>query len=231
MIRGLYFAPDNRWLGVVAVGLAAAVLVGAIVPTASPAVAGESVGAVRADGTTSPANRTTASVTTGAQANETTDLPRERLRRLVHRFVNRERVRRGLDPLALNETLSRIARYHSRDMVERDYFAHVSPDNETMADRYDHFGFECRVPLDGNRYATGAENIAYTYYEEPVYAGNRTVVYSTPKQLARGIVDQWMNSTSHRKNILRPYWRREGIGFAVEETPSGTRVYATQNFC
>lgn len=238
MIRELLSRTGNSPESVVAVGLALALLVGAAVGPGLAVSTSRSVdaplsgvGTPQVDQPTSQVNQPTPREAAPLQANETTELPRKRLRRLIHEFVNRERVQRGLDPLALNETLSNISRYHSSDMVENDYFAHVSPDNETLADRYDRFGFDCRVALDGNRYATGAENIAYTYYEERVDVGNRTVVYSTPKQLARGIVTQWMNSPPHRKNVLRPYWQREGIGIAVEETPTGTRVYVTQNFC
>lgn len=207
----------GRSLGVAAVALA--------VLTASVAGPLGSAGASPNESGTHSAPRDDRSTTTA------TEFPRQRVERLVHRFVNRERASRGLDPLARNETLSEIARYHSRDMAERDYFAHVSPDNETMADRYDRFGFECRAPIAEGRYATGAENIAYTYYRAPVDRGDRTVVHATPKQLARAVVGRWMNSSVHREHVLAPRWRREGIGVAAEETPNGTRVYVTQNFC
>jgi uncharacterized protein YkwD len=49
--------------------------------------------------------------------------------------------------------------------------------------------------------------------------------------IARGLVSQWMNSTGHRENILRPFWESEGIGVAIEDVNGKTRVYATQNFC
>lgn len=40
-----------------------------------------------------------------------------------------------------------------------------------------------------------------------------------------------MNSTGHRKNILRDYWQNEGIGVYFVEIDGKARVYATQNFC
>ncbi|NEU56159.1 CAP domain-containing protein [Halorussus sp. MSC15.2] len=235
-VRELLLRIYDRSPDAVTVGIAVVVLSSALLGATSPAIADSIDGTDSIESSPESSKTVIAANQSGSdaatrQANETTQFSRERVRRLVHRFVNRERAQRGLDPLALNETLSRIERYHSRDMAESDYFAHVSPGNETLTDRYDRFGFECRVSVGENRYATGAENIAYTYYEESVDVGNRTVTYSTPKQLARGIVAQWMNSSSHRKNLLRPYWRREGIGIATEETPTGTRVYVTQNFC
>jgi len=37
-----------------------------------------------------------------------------------------------------------------------------------------------------------------------------------------------MNSPGHKKNILTPYWRSEGIGGFI--APDG-KVLVTQNFC
>ena len=81
------------------------------------------------------------------------------------------------------------------------------------------------------RSATGGETILYTYYDVPVTTGNETVRYETQEELARGIVDGWMNSTSHRENLLKPYWGREAIGIYIDQMAGRTRVYATQNFC
>jgi uncharacterized protein YkwD len=78
-------------------------------------------------------------------------------------------------------------------------------------------GYGCRVPAGGNRYLTGAENIAY-----------RTTRYTNETDIGEAIVAQWMNSQGHRENILEPAWGNEGIGVTV--APGG-EVYATQNFC
>lgn len=169
-----------------------------------------------------------------SSADWTTDseLNRTKIELKVHQFVNQERRERGLSPLEFDKGLREIARYHSRDMAVNGYFAHTAPDGESMEDRYDKFGYSCRVNIGGDRYMTGGENIAYTYayttidtkWGEVSYDGNET-------KIARGIVKQWMHSAGHRKNILRPYWNAEGIGIYIIEVDSGTRVYATQNFC
>lgn len=159
-------------------------------------------------------------------------LNRTKVELLVHREINERRRADGLRPIRFDGELRQIARYHSKDMAENQYFAHTSPDSETMTDRYDKFGYNCRVDTSGNQYATGAENIAYTYAFKNVARENgETVYYSNEKEIAQGLVNQWMNSTGHRKNILKPYWENEGIGIYIVEIDGETRVYATQNFC
>jgi uncharacterized protein YkwD len=164
-------------------------------------------------------------------SSNTAELNGTRLEYLIHREVNEERAEHGRSNLSFDTELRAVARYHSADMARRNYFSHVGPDGETLADRYQRFGYQCRVKTGLFRYVTGGENILYTYYEAPVSMGNDTVRYESPEELARGIVNAWMNSTSHRKNLLKSYWEREAIGVYIEQTNGRTRVYATQNFC
>lgn len=168
-----------------------------------------------------------------AQLNDRTVVDQTKIEQEVHRYINEERTRRGLSRLQHDRELQEIARYHSSDMVKEGYFAHDSPSGETMEERYGKFGYDCRVQMSSTRYASGAENIAYTYAYRTIetnsgriesYDGNET-------EIARGLVRSWMNSPGHRENILRPYWESEGIGVIVADVSGETRVYATQNFC
>ena len=52
--------------------------------------------------------------------------------------------------------------------------------------------------------------------------------WNSPEAIARQTVDGWMQSAGHRKNILSPQWKREGIG--VEIAPDN-RVLITQDSC
>lgn len=113
-------------------------------------------------------------------------------------------------------------------MAQNEYFSHTSPTGETRSDRYEKFGYDCRTDAGDGTYYTGAENIAYTYYDQNVTTENGTVRYTTADELARGLVRRWMNSAGHRENILTEAWDDEEIGVYV--TSVGT-VYATQNFC
>lgn len=142
---------------------------------------------------------------------------RSELEQLVHERVNEARAENGLGPLSFDDGLREVARYHSRDMAENNYFSHTSPDGGTMTDRYDRFGYECRIPLGEYRYATGAENIFMYGSSAP-----------SEEELAQMVVDGWMDSEGHRANIVDENHRRQGIGVAVSDDGS---VYVTQNFC
>ncbi|WP_254546252.1 CAP domain-containing protein [Halomarina pelagica] len=143
------------------------------------------------------------------------------LERRVHDEANAARTARDLGALAFDVDLRRIARYHSADMAEREYFAHTSPDGETVADRYDRFDYECRVPTDAFEYATAGENLFYVRFSAATL---------DEAEIARRAVEGWLDSPPHRRNLLAEFWRREGIGVAVDGGLPAT-VYVTQNFC
>lgn len=150
----------------------------------------------------------------------------------IHEYVNDQRQANGLDPLAFDDELAAIARYHSKDMAERGYFAHTSPDGMDFGDRYSKFGYDCRVSISSQRYATGGENIAKTYAFTRVQRDDGpVVVYENEDELARGVVNQWMQSPGHRENLLGEYWENEGIGVYVAEEDGEVAVHVTQNFC
>ncbi|ELZ88965.1 hypothetical protein C453_00940 [Haloferax elongans ATCC BAA-1513] len=147
---------------------------------------------------------------------------KSKLEREIHAEINTRRQKHDLSTLKYDSELSEIAGSHSQDMAGRQYFSHVSPDGTTLSDRYQWHGYECRVSTSSNEYATGGENIAYRA---------STNLETNESRLAVTIVDGWMNSTGHRKNILRPYWENEGIGVNVTREGDKTAVYVTQNFC
>src|SRR5690606_16440063 len=51
------------------------------------------------------------------------------------RLVNEERTAQGLEPLPMDEQLRAVARAHARDMFERGYFSHYSPEGSSPFDR------------------------------------------------------------------------------------------------
>lgn len=109
-------------------------------------------------------------------------------------LVNRERTSRGLPALRLHPLLTQASAAHSRDMVERRYFEHDSPDGRSVGDRLRDIGY-----ARGRSVSTG-ENIAYG-------VGGK----ATP----RSIVEAWMRSPGHRADILRPAFTEIGIGVAL----------------
>lgn len=141
------------------------------------------------------------------------------IERLVHRFVVE---RRGGGSMRYDAGLARVARYHSDDMARAGAIFHTAPDGETLRDRLSRFGADCRV---------AGENVAYTYAFVPVRTADGARTYDSEREVARGLVAQWMNSSSHRENLLRPSFDREGVGVWVAEADGEYRLYATQVLC
>lgn len=106
----------------------------------------------------------------------------------VIRLTNAERARYGLKPLVPDGELSRVARFKSADMRDKNYFSHTSPTYGDPSNMIRHFGVS---------YRSAAENIA---------AGQRT---------AGEVVQSWMNSPAHRKNILNGTYTHIGTGYAT----------------
>lgn len=157
---------------------------------------------------------------------EATDLAKR-----IHALINKERKRHRLSGLTWNDGLVRIAEKHSRDMDGRSYLDHSSPEGNGFPERYRQAGYTCEIQV-GNVIYTGAENIAlsHLYNSTVIEDGVPYYNWNSPQEIALRTVNGWMNSPGHRKNILAPHWRQEGIGVKIENSP-GNKVYITQNFC
>ena len=101
-------------------------------------------------------------------------------------LVNKERVKRGVNPLVLSEDICQKADIRAKELTV--LFSHTRPDGR---DCFSIFGSK-----QGKIY--GGENIA---------AGS-----STPE----AVVNQWMSSPGHRENILNGKYRYLGVGYAYD---------------
>lgn len=151
------------------------------------------------------------------------------LEKEIHILINEERKKHHLSALSWNNALSAIARKHSSDMAKRNYFSHFSPEGHDFMYRYKQGGYSCALPSEGRIYL-GAENIFQNnLYDRIVYVNNVAHYdWNSMAEIADTTVQGWMNSPGHRKNILTPQWKSEGIGVAVSPDD---KVYITQNFC
>lgn len=151
------------------------------------------------------------------------------LEKKVHALINQERRKHRLSPMEWDVGLVGIARKHSRDMAERRYFAHTSPEGHDFPFRYQHGGYACSVPI-GKAISAGAENILQTNLYDSITTVNGRTYYnwSSLEKIAETALEIWLKSPDHRENILAPHWKRQGIGAAI--APDG-KVYITQNFC
>ncbi len=152
------------------------------------------------------------------------------LERRIHELVNEKRAERGLQPLAWDERLAEIARYHSRDMAERNYFEHHSPEGEDFSARYQKFGYDASNRVGDVVYKGGENLFLNNLYESYTYNKETGEIYeyqfNTLDEIARTTVEGWMLSEGHRENMLMPHFRKEGIGVVI--TPEG-KVYITEN--
>jgi uncharacterized protein YkwD len=151
------------------------------------------------------------------------------LEKQIHTLINRERQKYRLPQLEWDDALADIGRKHSKDMALRNYFDHYSPEGHDFSYRYQQEGYQCAVRV-GNTIYGGAENISMNnrYASVTMMNGKAFYEWNSQDRIAETTVEGWMNSPGHRKNILMPHWRREGIG--VVFGPDG-KIAITQNFC
>jgi len=153
-----------------------------------------------------------------------------RMENLIHLLTNEQRLNHELPLLADDTALDKIARKHSTDMASRDYFSHITPDGLDPSDRAKNSDYLCKK-FYVTYYTEGiAENIAQNWLFKSYFARGTYFSYNwhTEESLAQEIVDGWMNSTGHRKNILTPAYDKLGVGISIDEDNA---VFATQNFC
>lgn len=104
--------------------------------------------------------------------------------------TNTARTGQGLPDLALNSQLNNSAQMKAEDMAAKDYWAHVAPDGTQPWYFFDQAGYT---------YIRAGENLAYGF------------------STSQGAVDGWMNSPSHRANLLGDYY---DVGFGIVNAPN-----------
>jgi uncharacterized YkwD family protein len=112
-------------------------------------------------------------------------------------LTNEQRRKNGLSILQPDTALSNVAQAKSNDMQAKNYFSHTSPTYGSPFDMMRDFGVS---------YRSAGENIAMG------------------QQSAEEVVNAWMNSEGHRKNILSPNYTHIGVGH------TGQGNYWTQMF-
>ncbi len=147
----------------------------------------------------------------------------------IHTRINEERRKQGLPALGWDDALAHIGRKHSQDMAARNYFDHASPEGNNFPYRYRREKYQCSIRI-GTSIHQGAENIALNHLYDSVTTVDGKAFYdwNSADKIAETTVRGWMKSTGHRKNILTPHWKHEGIGVFIAPDD---KVYITQNFC
>jgi uncharacterized protein YkwD len=119
--------------------------------------------------------------------------------------LNVMRTREGLAPLRWDWNLWASAQRMAADIRTRQYFSHITPDGRTLVDRVSETDYLSR----SDDWELG-ENLGWG-----------SGYMSTPVSIVLG----WMNSPSHRANVLEPKFEDVGIGVAQgspsAENPTG----------
>jgi uncharacterized protein YkwD len=106
----------------------------------------------------------------------------------VVRLANRSREARRLNPLVLDERLSRAAQEKAQAMADVEYFGHQMPDGSTAWDYL--------------------RSVDYNF----THAGENLAIYFTSE---RSMVRAWLRSPAHRAVLLDPAYTHTGVGIAA----------------
>jgi len=103
-------------------------------------------------------------------------------------MINSVREQNGINAIAADGALNMVAEIRSSDLINRNYFSHYTPEGTNVFD-------EMRANGVSFRYA--GENLAQS---APASAGT-----------VEGFLNAWMNSPTHRDNILRAQYSKIGV--------------------
>jgi hypothetical protein len=117
--------------------------------------------------------------------------------------VNRERTQRNIPGLAYNSKLAVAADSKARDMIARKYFAHVDPDGHYIWDKI----------------------VANGYYPYTILGENLAIDFGDTE----GLVAAWIDSPTHRANLLNPSFKDQGMGVSLGDTNNGEYSVAVAN--
>jgi uncharacterized protein YkwD len=133
------------------------------------------------------------------------------LRAELHESVNDARAERGAPRLQRSASLQAAASAHAADMANRSYYSHTSPGGQTADERLAAAGVACDA-------------------SETLYRTTATTEATSEAAFADAVVDQWLDSPTHRDVILSPHLA-SGFGVAVGEYDGEKNVFVVQTLC
>ena len=131
-----------------------------------------------------------------------------RVEELIFEMTNQARGAQGLAPLAKDDELGNMARAYSNDMLQRHFFDHTNPEGLSIDERLSK-DYHHRVNIMGENIWSGSG-----------YDPGKT------QDLAKEIVQDWLNSPGHRENVLSPDFTHLGVGVSAHHQS----IRATQEF-
>ena len=104
----------------------------------------------------------------------------------LYQLTNEQRQKNNLPLLSLNSALSLAAQRKAENMLAENYWSHYSPDGKTPWDY---------ILGAGYKYEYAGENLAKNFL------------------FSNGVIDAWMNSATHRDNLLKRNYTE--VGYAI----------------
>lgn len=130
----------------------------------------------------------------------------EAAREAMYCLINERRAEAGREKLTRSDSLAKAANQFAAEMVEEQFFSHVTPEGADLTDRARQSGY-----LRGYQVWALGENIGWG-----------SGVLGSPRQM----MDALMKSPGHRRNILSRRYRNLGVGVSTG-IPLGGRFGAT----
>ena len=170
------------------------------------------------------------------------DLDAVELERAIIYYTNEVRRRYNRPSCVSLDPLQRAARKHSIEMARLHYFSHESPvtRNRELQDRLVREGIELINTITGENlgvdYVRRIANVPFIirkingkdrYFNADTM---REIPWQTYREFARSMVDNWMESSHHRENILQKRYLYIGIGAAPGTYQGLPALYITQVF-
>src|SRR6056297_3820240 len=133
--------------------------------------------------------------------------------RLIRVSINGERQAAGVVSLTASDALAEAAREHSRDMHEREFYAHQNPDGQQPWDRV-----ACNAAENIHRGEIGPmQNVG----------GSQTWYTDDAEELAGYVAEGWRLSREHYRLMVDGGYQSIGVGIYVDDDA----FFATAMFC
>ncbi len=121
----------------------------------------------------------------------------------IVQYTNMSRANTALPELKISPVLSQAAQLKAEDMAAKGYFSHTSPDNITPWDWFKKVNYD---------YSYAGENLAINFTD------------------SEEVVRAWLESETHRRNILNPHFTEIGIGIAKGTYENQPAIFIVQMF-
>jgi hypothetical protein len=122
---------------------------------------------------------------------------------VLDELTNQNRQAQNLNILTVNPVLNRVAELKAKDMAEKSYFAHTSPEGKSPWYWFNQAGY---------KYEFAGENLAVDFTD------------------SKDVTLAWMNSPTHKANIVKSTYTEMGTGVATGTLDGKQTIFVAQVF-